>query len=450
MIVTGVRSSWLASSMNRRCAANAPSRRSSISLNVAASSAISSWPRTSIRRLRSVTEMACAVWRTSRTGARIRSESRKASRDPATSIAARPPPPRARPRRRRGQRSRSIATRNTPRSSPSTRNGTATKSRIRSPPRSTSRVGAGRAQSSTGSSSSPGPPRLRSARQARRRRRPAAARTAQGRCAGGRPRRFGPRRPRTAPPSQGRCRGQPLDLADLLAQLRLDPCVHLLLRICRTDEDRQDRRGREQDDEPDTRRSRTLDRTARTRCARRMGNGGGAGMSLNGPSASLGTGCRSRMRMLSSSVSSWRRRTRPARGRPGRPAPRPPSPGPVEQAELVPRDQDVERLAAAAVVRREAVGADRVAVLAGRVAGVALPAVLRVSGGEAGPSSGRARLGHDRGAGDRVDLASPSTIAVYGRPAARSRDPVPSTSTCRGPRGARSRGASQGGSRGRC
>ena len=44
MIVIGVRSSWPASLTNARWLANAASRRSSIALNVRASSAISSSP----------------------------------------------------------------------------------------------------------------------------------------------------------------------------------------------------------------------------------------------------------------------------------------------------------------------------------------------------------------------------------------------------------------------
>ena len=63
MTVIGVRSSWPASSMNCRCVRERGSSRPSISLNVAASSEISSCPPTGIRWVRSDSEIERAVRR---------------------------------------------------------------------------------------------------------------------------------------------------------------------------------------------------------------------------------------------------------------------------------------------------------------------------------------------------------------------------------------------------
>ena len=75
----------------------------------------------------------------------------------------------------------------------------------------------------------------------------------------------------------------------------------------------------------------------------------------------------------------------------------------VEQPQLVAGQQHLDRLPALAVVRREPVGPDGVAMLARGVAGVAVPAVHRVADGEVVHHPVADGLGDDRGAGDRVD-----------------------------------------------
>ena len=98
----GVRSSWLASLTNARwlaaddsIEANEPSSRSSIALNVRASSAISSDPVTGMRRVMSVCVIERAVSRSSRSGARMRPASTHASAaasrrtEPSTTAATR-------------------------------------------------------------------------------------------------------------------------------------------------------------------------------------------------------------------------------------------------------------------------------------------------------------------------------------------------------------------------
>ena len=82
MIVIGVRSSWPASETNSRCSAKACSSRSSIALNRWPSSAISSSPVTSIRRVRSsVDPIERAVAPSVRSGASTRPTAAKASAD---------------------------------------------------------------------------------------------------------------------------------------------------------------------------------------------------------------------------------------------------------------------------------------------------------------------------------------------------------------------------------
>ena len=125
---------------------------------------------------------------------------------------------------------------------------------------------------------------------------------------------------------------------------------------------------------------------------------------------------------------------------------------PVEQPELVAGHQHLDRLPRGAVVGRQPVGPDRVAVLLRRVALVAVPAVDRVAGMRAWPSSGRGRPSRrptHRRSSRRGRRRRRSRCTD--RPAARSR-----RSGCRrrgrgrGRRGGRSRGASRDGSRGRC
>ena len=93
-----------------------------------------------------------------------------------------------------------------------------------------------------------------------------------------------------------------------------------------------------------------------------------------------------------------------------------------------------------------------VAVLERRVALVVLPAVARVARGEARHHPVADDLGHDRRAGDRVDLG----VAVDDRSCTARRAPRTRRSGCRRPGRARGRrpgrspGASRGGWRGRC
>ena len=124
-IVSGVRSSWPASSTKRRCDSNARSSRSSISLNVAACCATSSRPSTGMRRLRSVSEIERAVRVSRVTGSTTRpgeppgeqrADEQHAEADRARGEHGRR---RSRPERGRGRSPR----RRSPRGSPSTSNG---------------------------------------------------------------------------------------------------------------------------------------------------------------------------------------------------------------------------------------------------------------------------------------------------------------------------------------
>ncbi|HYO38775.1 MAG TPA: hypothetical protein VER39_03870, partial [Nocardioidaceae bacterium] len=72
MTVRGVRSSWLVSCRNSRCAVKAVSSRPSMSLNAAAICEASSRRETGMRRLRSVSEICRAVDASSRRGRRMR------------------------------------------------------------------------------------------------------------------------------------------------------------------------------------------------------------------------------------------------------------------------------------------------------------------------------------------------------------------------------------------
>ena len=124
----------------------------------------------------------------------------------------------------------------------------------------------------------------------------------------------------------------------------------------------------------------------------------------------------------------------------------------VEQPQLVAGQQHLERLPALAMVGRQPVGPDRVAVLAGGVAGVPVPAVLRVADREARASSGRGppsrRPTRRRSSRPgRPRRRSPCTA----RPPPRSRrSAARRRARGRGRRPGRSRAASRGGSRGRC
>lgn len=89
MTVMGVRSSWPASSRNRRWLANAASSRSSMALNVRASSATSSSVAgTSMRRPSWLIDSFLAVSVTDRIGARTRPATSQAS---ATATSMTPP-----------------------------------------------------------------------------------------------------------------------------------------------------------------------------------------------------------------------------------------------------------------------------------------------------------------------------------------------------------------------
>ena len=122
------------------------------------------------------------------------------------------------------------------------------------------------------------------------------------------------------------------------------------------------------------------------------------------------------------------------------------------ERQLVAREQRLDRLPALAVVGRQAVLADRGAVLAGRVARVPVPAVDRVARVELVHHPVAHDLRDDRRARDRVaQVVAVDDRACTGPTCASNR-----RSGCRRPgrgrgrRAARSRGTSRDASRGRC
>ena len=128
--------------------------------------------------------------------------------------------------------------------------------------------------------------------------------------------------------------------------------------------------------------------------------------------------------------------------------------GSAEQVELelVAGERPLERQERAPVERREAQAPDRLPVLERGVALVVLPAVAGVAGRQPLHHPVADDLGHDRRAGDRVDLG----VAVDDRSSTARPAPRTRRSGCRrrgrarGRRPGRSPGASRGASRGRC
>ena len=96
------------------------------------------------------------------------------------------------------------------------------------------------------------------------------------------------------------------------------------------------------------------------------------------------------------------RAARGAAGARGRPSPGPSGPA-GRWGSAVARRREAARREAAPVVRRQAEAAERRAVLGRAVAGVALPAVAGIAGGEAAHEAVARDLGHDRGGADRGD-----------------------------------------------